>query len=93
MKFKPKCKVYIIENGWRITEIQVVSEVNGFCLVRFPTGGGMRISSKRLYATQEEAEKVVEEWRAWNEVKIERPKVQPDLEIIDSSFHSPHYYD
>lgn len=56
-----------------------------FCLVRFPTGGGMRISSKRLYATQEEAEKVVEEWRAQNEVKIAKPVVQP--EPVSSTFH------
>lgn len=85
MKFKPKSKVYIIENGWRITEVQVISETNGFCLVRFPTGGGMRISSKRLYATQEEAEKSVEEWRARNEVKIAKPVVQPEL--VSSTFH------
>jgi hypothetical protein len=53
--------------------------------VRFPSGGGIRVNSKRLYATQEEAEKIVEEWRARNEVKIEEPVVQP--EPVSSTFH------
>lgn len=52
---------YIIENNLRVSKVLVIEESYGTCLVRFLYGGGMRINSKRLFATKEEAEKVLKE--------------------------------
>ena len=76
---------YIIENGLKVSEVCILDEAYGTCLVRFHHGGGMRISSKRLYGTKEEAEKVLEGRRG---KKIEEPVIYSE----NKTFHSPHYY-
>ncbi|ETP71236.1 hypothetical protein UYO_2810 [Lachnospiraceae bacterium JC7] len=88
MKYQAKSKAYIIENGWRIIEVQIINESDDFYLVRFPSGGGIRVNGKRLYDTIEEAEKVVEERQNRISTKIEHPRPARK----DSTFHSPHFY-
>ena len=46
---------YIIESNRFITKVEIIKETKQFTTVRFENGGGIRLSNKRLYKTEEEA--------------------------------------
>ena len=50
---------YIIESNRFITKVEVIKETKQFTTVRFENGGGIRISNKRLYKTEEEAKRAL----------------------------------
>ena len=56
MRFNQGQIVFIIENGMRIREAEVLRCSAGFCTIRFRNGGGTRLRESRLYATMSEAE-------------------------------------
>ena len=56
MKYVPGDRVFIIENGSRIREAEVIRRATGFCTIRFRNGGGTRLRESRLYPTMAEAE-------------------------------------
>ena len=56
MKYVQGDKVFIIENGSRIREAEVLRCAAGFCTIRFRNGGGTRLRESRLYPTMTEAE-------------------------------------
>ena len=56
MKYVPGDRVFIIENGSRIREAEVIRCAAGFCTIRFRNGGGTRLRESRLYPTIAEAE-------------------------------------
>lgn len=56
MKYVPGDRVFIIENGNRIREAEVIRCAAGFCTIRFRNGGGTRLRESRLYKTIAEAE-------------------------------------
>ena len=48
--------VYLIENGVKIKEAEILKVAGGFCTIRFADGAGTRVRESRLYPTKEEAE-------------------------------------
>ena len=61
-KFKPGDTVYLIGNAHLIEEATVVMTVAGFVTIRFTErGGGTRVRESRLYATKEDAERVIKQ--------------------------------
>ena len=50
---------YIIESNRFITKVEVIKETKQFATVRFENGGGIRLSNKRLYKTEEEAKRAL----------------------------------
>ena len=50
---------YIIESNRFITKVEVIKETKQFTTVRFENGGGIRLSNKRLYKTEEEAKRAL----------------------------------
>ena len=50
---------YIIESNRFITKVEIIKETKQFSTVRFENGGGIRISNKRLYKTEEEAKRAL----------------------------------
>ena len=56
MKYVPGDRVFIIENGSRIREAEVIRCATGFSIIRFRNGGGTRLRESRLYPTIAEAE-------------------------------------
>lgn len=63
MKYVPGNRVFIIENGNRIREAEVIRCAAGFCTIRFRNGGGTRLRESRLYPTMAEAEAEIEQNR------------------------------
>ena len=59
MRFNPGQTVFIIENGTRIRDAEVLRCSAGFCTIRFSNGGGTRLRESRLHATRAEAEEAV----------------------------------
>ena len=60
-KFKPGDTVYLVGNACFIEEAIVVMTVAGFVTIRFTErGGGTRVRESRLYATKEDAERVIQ---------------------------------
>ena len=57
--FDIKKYAYIIESNRFITKVEVIKETKQFTTIRFENGGGIRLSSKRLYKTEEEAKRVL----------------------------------
>ena len=61
-KFKPGDTVYLIGNARFIEEATVVMTVAGFVTIRFTErSGGTRVRESRLYATKEDAERVIKQ--------------------------------
>ena len=56
MKYAQGDRVYIIENGSRVRDAEVLRCAAGFCTIRFRNGGGTRLRESRLYKTIAEAE-------------------------------------
>lgn len=50
---------YIIESNRFITKVEIIKETKQFTTVRFENGGGIRLSNKRLYNTEEEAKRAL----------------------------------
>ena len=50
---------YIIESNRFITKVEIIKETKQFSTVRFENGGGIRLSSKRIYKTEEEAKRAL----------------------------------
>ncbi len=56
-KYEVGDRVYIISNGVRIDELNVINVSGNFYTLRYTqTGGGTRLAAHRLYASREEAE-------------------------------------
>ena len=60
MKYVPGDRVFIIENGTRTREAEVIRCTAGFCTIRFRNGGGTRLRESRIYPTIAEAEAEIE---------------------------------
>ena len=60
---KPGDTAYIVENGNRITQVQIILIVGEMYTCKLPSGGAIRLSKKRFYQFEEEA----------NRHKIKRP--------------------
>ena len=59
---KPGEEAYIIESNRIVRKVTVVRYSGGMVVVRFcDTGGGTQISMNRLYASEEEANKKLQE--------------------------------
>ncbi len=48
-----------IEPNRFITKVEIIKETKRFTTVRFENGGGIRLSNKRLYKTEEEAKRAL----------------------------------
>ena len=48
-----------IEPNRFITKVEIIKETKQFTTVRFENGGGIRLSNKRLYKTEEEAKRAL----------------------------------
>ena len=48
-----------IEPNRFITKVEIIKETKQFSTVRFENGGGIRLSSKRIYKTEEEAKRAL----------------------------------
>ena len=46
-----------IESNRFITKVEIIKETKQFTTVRFENGGGIRLSNKRKYKTEEEAKR------------------------------------
>ena len=67
--------VYFISSSVFIKKATVIRNAGGFCTIRFSDGNcgtsGTRVRESKLYRTEEEAKKVVEQhqnankWRCW----------------------------
>ncbi len=91
MEYRKNSKAYLIENNVRITEVTIVQRDGDKYLVRFPSGGGIRIGNKRLYPSQEEAEKNLP-YKNAIEKEVKRTDSRQMNFREDESFHSPHYF-
>ena len=59
-KYKQGQTVYIIENGYRITECIIVNYRGGLYTIRFPeTNCAIRLRESRLFPTKEDAKKSI----------------------------------
>ena len=60
MVFKEGTTVFIVESNRIIREVIIVKRTGNFYIVRFAnSGGGIRIRGSRLFATMEQAEKML----------------------------------
>lgn len=57
--------VFFISNGYHVREATVIRNAGGFCTIRFSDGNcgtsGTRVRESKLYRTEGEAKKVVEQ--------------------------------
>ena len=58
-KYKSGETAYIVENGWNIRTVMVLSESGGLYKVRFREGGGTCLKAERLFKTAEDAKQAV----------------------------------
>ncbi|MBQ9030711.1 MAG: hypothetical protein IJ106_04570 [Parasporobacterium sp.] len=58
-KYKSGETAYIVENGWNIRTVMVLSESGGLYKVRFREGGGTCLKAGRLFKTAEDAKQAV----------------------------------
>lgn len=49
-------KVWIIENGSRVTQAEILSISGGLYLIRLETGKSLRLPKHRLYTSREDVE-------------------------------------
>lgn len=62
MKFKAGDTAFIIESKIFIKEVEIVKYSGGFYLIRYPkTAGGYKVRESRLFKTEYEAKKYVEQ--------------------------------
>lgn len=54
-KFNPGDRAFIVENSHTIREVTVGKFSGGFYLIKFESGGGIKVREHRLFATEEEA--------------------------------------
>lgn len=67
MKFKPGDKAYIIESRIFLKEVEVVKYSGGFYLFKYPnTSGGYKVRESRLYKTEAEANKIINQNKSLN---------------------------
>ena len=60
MVFKEGQVAYIVESNRLIKEVSIVKRMGDFYIVRFAnSGGGIRIRGSRLFATMDQAEKML----------------------------------
>lgn len=60
-KFQAGDKTFIIESSIFVKEVYVIKSSGGFCLIRYPQGGGgYRVRESRLYRTEAEAQLVID---------------------------------
>lgn len=52
-------KCWIIENGSRITQAEILSFSGNFCLIRLASGAALRVPRHRLFESEEDALKDV----------------------------------
>ena len=45
---------YIVESNRIITEVKVINCAGGMYLIKFPSGGGIRVKEHRLFATEDD---------------------------------------
>ena len=62
--FKPGDKAYIVENNRIVRECTIKRVTRNLVVLRFENGGGIQVSSKRLYDTKEAAEESVQEMKS-----------------------------
>ena len=51
--------VYIIENNCTVRPVEIIKLVGNFAIVKFNNGGGIQVSTKRLYETEKVARKAI----------------------------------
>ena len=88
-----KNAAYLIVSNIRVEKVWIISENNGMFTVKLSsTGGAIRVSTKRLYTTKEEAEAILKE-RKGDTVAVDTAKETKEfIPEIKEMFHSPHYY-
>ena len=92
MEFKKNDKAFLIENNIRVTEVSIIRKDGYNYLVKLPSGGGLRVSGKRLYASLEEAEKCLPYRNKQDEEKrTEKPAYEKMSLEEEEVSHSPHY--
>lgn len=52
-------KCWIIENGSRVTQADILSFSGNLCLIRLQSGTTIRVPKHRLYSSEEEAAKLL----------------------------------
>ena len=71
-------KVYIIESNRTVRQVEIIKLVGNFAVVKFENGGGIQVSTKRLYETEEMALKVIP-------VHMDDSKISYNTKHINSS--------
>lgn len=71
-------KVYIIESNRTVRQVEIIKLVGNFAVVKFENGGGIQVSTKRLYETEEMALEVIS-------VHMDDSKISYNTKRIDSS--------
>lgn len=64
MKKGDKC--WIIENGNRVTQAEIMSFSGNLCLIRLASGAALRVPKHRLYESEEEAQNDAQKTRPRN---------------------------
>lgn len=59
-------KCWIVENGSRITQAEILSFSGNLCLIRLALGGALRVPRHRLYESEEDALKDAQKTRPRN---------------------------
>lgn len=54
-RFKAGDTAYFVESNRIIKEVTIVNCTGGMYLIRFSTGGGIKVKEHRLFTTEEEA--------------------------------------
>ena len=93
MEFKKNDKAYLNENNTKVTEVIILRRDGDKYLVKLPSGGGIRVSGRRLYGSFEEAEDSLP-YRNKEEKEAEAVKPAHDRMTLKDEVvsHSPHYY-
>lgn len=58
-KLKAGDSAYIVESNRIIRPVTIVNNAGGMYLIRFDTGGGIKVKEHRLFATEEEAKAAI----------------------------------
>ena len=70
--------VYMVESNRIVRPVEIIKLVGNFAIVKFENGGGIQVSTKRLYETEEIALEVIP-------VHIDDSKTSYNTKRIDSS--------
>lgn len=70
--------VYMVESNRIVRPVEIIKLVGNFAIVKFENGGGIQVSTKRLYETEEMALEVIL-------VHMDDSKTSYNTKRIDSS--------